>query len=79
MAGFRNMSRCFLCENEYQMGPHMYEGKFISRYQFGVCMSCYNRNWDGWAPHHEGKILSHLRSKGLHVPKRNSKGWLPRD
>lgn len=79
MAEFKHMQRCDLCGSEYQFGPHTYDGKYIERYQLGVCRPCYEGNWDGWAPDYEEKILNHLKNKGLPVPERNSKGWLPRD
>ncbi len=73
------MFTCTTCGSEYQMGRHIYGGKQIPRYQMGVCKSCYEANWDGWAPDYEGKIITHLEEKGLPVPERNNKGWLPRD
>jgi len=73
------MYQCFFCNSKYQMGPHLYDGKYISRYKIGVCMNCYRGNWDGWAPHYETKLIAHLHDKGLPIPERNEKGWLPRD
>lgn len=61
-------------------GPHLYEGLYIPRYGITVCRKyCYEGNWDGWAPHHEEKIIATLREKKLPIPERNEKGWLPRD
>jgi len=79
MAKEKFMSRCFLCGREYQMGPHKYDGKYIPRYEMSVCMSCYEGNWDGWSPGCEEIIIAHLKQKGLPIPERNVKGWLPRD
>jgi hypothetical protein len=73
------MFRCDLCNNEFQFSPHRYDGKHIPRYQVTVCMSCWNGNWDGWAPHLEQRLISHLNRNVLPIPERNSKGWLPRD
>lgn len=73
------MRRCDLCNKEFQFGPHMYDGKHIPRYQITVCMSCWNGNWDGWAPDLEARLISHLKNKGLPIPERNAKGWLPRE
>lgn len=70
---------CALCENQFQFGPHFYDGKYISRYQITVCMSCWTGNWDGWAPHLEERLIAHLQEKGLPTPERNAKGWLPRE
>ncbi len=73
------MLRCDLCNREFQFGPHRYDGKHILRYQITVCMSCWNGNCDGWAPHLDERLISHLEKKGLPIPERNSKGWLPRE
>ncbi len=70
---------CELCGQKYQMGPHKYDGKYIPRYKLGVCKTCYQNNWDGWAQHCEEKILTHLKEKGIDVPQRNEQGLLPRD
>ena len=73
------MCSCALCGNPFQFGPHHYDGKHISRYQITVCMSCWTGNWDGWAPHLEERLIAYLQQKGLPIPERNAKGWLPRE
>jgi len=75
----RVMLRCHFCNNAFQFGPHQYDGVYISRYEVTVCMSCWNGNWDGWAPHLEQRLILHLNRNGLPIPERNSKGWLPRE
>jgi hypothetical protein len=75
---FKNICACQMCGSKYQMGPQIYEGKHIVAYDLDVCQSCYDGNWDGWAPHYEGKLLAHLREKSMPVPERNEKGWFPR-
>jgi hypothetical protein len=44
-----------------------------------VCSGCFGSNWDGFAPHHDHKILAHLEANGIVPPPRNAKGFLPRD
>jgi len=73
------VERCFVCGQEFQYGPRRYAGKFIPRYQILACEVCYGAAWDGWGPGAEAKILTHLEAKGIPVPPRNDKGWLPRD
>ena len=68
-----------MCGRQFQMGPHRYDGKFISRYQISVCRACYEGNWDGWAPHWEQHLVAHLKKNKLQIPEPNAKGWLPRD
>lgn len=72
------MTKCDCCGTEFQYGPHKYDGEYIPRYQITVCMSCYDGNWDGWAPQDKW-LIKHLESKNLPIPKRNRKGCLPRD
>lgn len=73
------MQSCQLCNTSYQMGLHVYDGKYISRYKMNVCNGCYTANWDGWNPHDEKIILEHLRKNEIDEPERNAKGVLPRD
>ena len=73
------MFNCELCGTPYQMGPGIYEGKTIARYQLSVCGTCYAANWDGWAPHLEPAFIEHLQKKGIPLPERNAGGWYPRD
>jgi hypothetical protein len=79
MATDKFMFKCATCGQEYQMGPHQYDGKHVSLYQITVCTTCYEGNWDGWAPHYEERLIAHLKDKGLPIPRRNDKGWLPRE
>lgn len=79
MSTLQIMYRCFICTNEFQMGPDAYRGKYVRRYDITVCEICWKGNWDGWAPHCESRLIAHLKEKGLPIPDRNENGWLPRD
>lgn len=79
MTAEKIMCSCSLCGRQFQFGPHRYDGKHIPRYQITVCMSCWDGNWDGWAPHLEERLIAHLQQKGIPIPERNAKGWLPRE
>ena len=68
-----------MCGLKFQMGPHVYDGKYISHYKISVCKGCWDGNWDGWAPEFEKKLLAHLKTEGISIPDRNEKGWLPRE
>lgn len=68
-----------MCGNEYQYGPHRYDGHYISKYKISVCSICYAGNWDGWNSHYEEKLIVHLHKNKLPIPERNAKGWFPRD
>ena len=72
------MFDCQMCGREFQFGHHIYDGKFIPAYQLHVCQTCFEGNWDGWAPHHESRLIARLKAKGIEVPKRNREGYLPR-
>lgn len=71
--------QCFTCGNKFQFQEHVYDGKYIASYDIEVCMSCWNSNWDGWAPHYGDKIILHLKKNGRLIPQMNAKGFLPRD
>jgi hypothetical protein len=73
------LMRCFTCNGQFQFGPDRYDGVRISDYEMMVCGICYGANWDGWGPSYEPRILKHLNERGIPEPRRNSKGWLPRD
>jgi hypothetical protein len=74
------MLKCDVCDAMYQHGPHRYEGHKLELYgNIFCCDSCWKRNWDGWAPHHEKVLLGHLKQKNIPVPEQNAKGWLPRN
>lgn len=78
MANKEIFIKCDLCGNEFQFGPHIYNGHHISLYNITVCKSCWIGNHDGWAPHLEDKVLANLASEGKPFPDRNTKGWYPR-
>jgi len=70
---------CFICNNQFTMGPHVYDLRHIDRYNIHVCRVCYDGNWDGWAPDYEKRLIKHLEDQGLPIPERNPKGFLPRE
>jgi hypothetical protein len=72
------MYPCFSCGREYQFGPHIYDLRVIPSYKISVCKSCFDANWDGWAPHLQDKLLQHLQAQGIQPPPRNQNGLLPR-
>jgi len=78
MSDYKIMQKCELCSDEYQHGPHIYEGKRSKSFDLWVCTKCWEGNWDGWHPSNEEFLISHLKKKGLPVPPLNSNGLLPR-
>ena len=73
------MYLCFICSKNFQMGPNKYDGKFMASYNISVCRTCYEGNWDGWAPQYEQRLIAHLEKNGLEIPGKNEKGLLPRE
>jgi hypothetical protein len=69
---------CPICEENYQHGPDLYEGRKCDAYGFWVCSRCFESNWDGWHLDAEKKILTYCKDKNIIPPMRNKKGWLPR-
>lgn len=70
---------CFICERRLRTGRGVYDGRYIKLYDFSVCNACYDSNWDGWAPYYDKALITHLKEKHLPIPKRNEKGWFPRE
>jgi hypothetical protein len=71
---------CDVCGSAYQYGPHRYEGHGLKLYgEIFCCGTCWEANWDGWAPHYEKVLVAHLERQGLPIPTRNSQGLLPRE
>lgn len=75
----KHMVKCDVCGNSFQFGPHRYDGRKNQTYDIMVCNNCHNANWDGWAPHYEPQVTKNLSDRGLLLPPRNEKGWLPRE
>lgn len=73
------MAKCFFCGRQFQMGPHAYDGRYISCYQVNACSICYESNWDGWSSRYDAKIVEHLNTLDRPIPNRNSKGLFPRE
>jgi hypothetical protein len=68
---------CFFCSQSFAAGGGHWGGRWLPCYQISVCNSCFNSNWDGWHLDAEEKLVKHLQEKGIALPKRNEKGWLP--
>ena len=68
------MHPCFMCGSQFQMGEHIYDGKYIRRYYITVCMACWDGNWDGWTPDYDTRLITHLENEGIPIPGRNEKG-----
>lgn len=70
---------CHICGSKYQHGPHICQGHRLELYGDIICCdTCWKGNWDGWNQDRELTLLNHLKAKGLPIPPRNSKGFLPR-
>ena len=67
-----------MCDSEFQMDAGIDSGHYVPQYQNLCLYACWKGNWDGWASHYEGKLIAHLNQKGIPIPARNAKGWLPR-
>ena len=79
MSDEKFIKQCEICGNNYQHGPHRYEGHLCELYDLWVCDACWEGNWDGWNPRLEPILLAHLRKKDLPIPNRNEKELFPRE
>jgi hypothetical protein len=77
MAENKIMQRCDLCDQERQMGPHIYELRKLSLYGIFVCSEHIEANHDGWAPMFEDRLLARLRANGESEPARLKNTLLP--
>ena len=77
LSSYKHMEVCPVCGEQYQYGPHKYEGHRLEAYDMRVCDWCEAGNHDGWAPHNEGTILEHLKARNLPEPERLKNGMLP--
>lgn len=76
----QRMIKCFCCENEFQFGPDVYFGRFLTGYEIAVCGLCYAANSGGWEPFYGVKIMMHLQRTGVALPlQRSPTGMLPRE
>ena len=75
----RRMVPCDLCGQSFQYGPHAYLGNRLPHYDMMLCRACFAGNWDGFGDLNEAKFEAHLTARGIPLPKRNAKGWYPRD
>jgi hypothetical protein len=65
---------CFLCNEPFQFGPHVYDGKHIRQWDITVCHRCYG-NRDGIVPEQNSRLVDHLNAKGIRV-QLNDKGYI---
>jgi hypothetical protein len=69
------MVDCFLCEREFQFGPHVYDGEPIPAWGINVCRTCRDSNWDGLVPALHPRLIEHLKAQGIEIDL-NEKGWI---
>ena len=72
------MCTCGVCGAKFQFGPHVYLGRKSKTYGIMICHSCWQANWDGWAPHLEDNVTAKLKQDGTPLPSRNERDLLPR-
>lgn len=75
--GIVNEIKCGVCGQPFLDGMGYHPGRMLRGYGLYCCKTCFEGNWDGWAPHYEKAILAHLEKKGIKIPPRNENGWLP--
>src|SRR5258705_13328342 len=66
-----------LCPKRFIVAYAPADGKHIPMYGIPVCMTCWDSNWDGWAPRLEAQVTAKLDGKGLPLPERNANGLPP--
>ncbi len=59
--GYRHMDTCFMCQNRFKMGPHIFAGRGINGWDIVVCRVCYDQNHDGIVPSQHPRLVEHLQ------------------
>lgn len=72
-------AKCDVCKETFKQGPHAYPLIKCSGYEIFVCKICYDGNHDGWNSFYEKAVIEHCQRKGIGLPERNAKGFLPRE
>lgn len=73
---YTHYEKCFLCERQFQYGPHRYAGRSVGAWKVLVCENCEKMNWDGLVPDRHPRLIRHLKETGVEVQP-NERGWLP--
>jgi hypothetical protein len=66
---------CYLCQQKFQFGNHIYDGRWVALWSITVCRTCLKGNWDGIVPGHHPHLEQHLVSSNIGYTL-NSKGWI---
>ena len=75
MAEYKHMETCFLCQRQFQYGPHVYNGTWLRSWQIIACRGCLSGNHDGIVPTTFPHLLDHLKAKGVKLTY-NDQGWI---
>ena len=71
---------CDVCGSKYEDRPHYHPTHRLHLYgNISCCDSCWNSNGDGWSHQYDAILIGHLDRQGISHPKRNTRGFLPRD
>ncbi|MET0815284.1 MAG: hypothetical protein ABWX88_08845 [Pseudoxanthomonas sp.] len=70
---------CDICGIRCKAGAGVHGYQKIPGYDLTVCRSCFQNNYDGWAPEHVEAFEDHLETKGIPFPPRNGNGLYPRE
>jgi hypothetical protein len=75
MADTPIMSQCFICKRPFKYGPHIYNGRRITKWDMMICSRCPERNWEGIVPEKHPDLIPYLKSRGIQM-KLNARGWI---
>ena len=67
---------CLLCEAD---GFSRVGSVHVRGYEFDVCQTHWEGNYDGWNSHYDWIILEFLNKHKIKVPRKGKKGFLPRE
>ncbi len=67
--------KCDFCEGDFQLGPQVYEGKFIPKHKLHLCDGCYTINRRGVLHNYVAQFKNHLDKNNIAPPEVNTEGF----
>lgn len=71
----RHMADCFICRQQFQFGPHIGAGRWITPWRLYLCRLCISSNHDGIVIECHKGLDRHLAEQGVEI-RLNARGWL---
>jgi hypothetical protein len=57
--------QCFLCQQSFQYGPRVFDGRQIRKWDIMICTRCYDGNRQGIGADQYPRLMDHLKAKRI--------------